>query len=110
MIPGPVGPTGAAGSGGASATTVEKNLGATAINQGTFTITDAAILATDKVLVTQAPGPYTGKGTRADEAQMDTISCIAVPAAGSATVYWRAVSRGAGFARGNFKFTYQRFA
>jgi hypothetical protein len=109
MIPGPAGAPGAAGAGG-TATTVEKNLSATAVNQGNFTITDAAIQATDKVLVTQAPGPYTSKGTLADESTMDQIVCVAVPAAGSAKVYWTAVSRGVGFVRGNFKFTYQRFA
>jgi hypothetical protein len=77
------------GGGGASATTVEVNLGSTATWRGKFTITDAAIGATNKVHVWQAPGPYTGKGTRADEAEMQPVKITAVePAAGSATVYW----------------------
>jgi hypothetical protein len=90
---GPVGPrgaTGAPGGGGGSATTVEVNLSATAICCGRFTITDAAITATSKVLCWQAPGPYTGKGTRADEAEMQPVQIIAVnPAAGSAVAYWQ---------------------
>lgn len=91
MIPGPKGDTGAAGGGGGggSATTVEVNLAATATWRGSFTITDAAITGTSKVLCWQAPGPYTGKGTRADEAELQPVKVTAVtPAAGSATVYW----------------------
>jgi hypothetical protein len=91
IIPGPRGATGAAGGGGGgSATTVEVNLAATATWRGSFTITDAAITGTSKVLVWQAPGPYTGKGTRADEAEMQPVSIIAAnPGAGSASVYWQ---------------------
>jgi hypothetical protein len=76
------------GGGGASATTVEVNLGTTATWQGRFTITDAAIGTSSKVLVWQAPGPYTGKGTLADEAEMDRISCVCEPLAGTARVMW----------------------
>jgi hypothetical protein len=76
---------------GASATTVEVNLGTVGAEswRGRFTITDAAIGATSKVLVWQAPGPYTGKGTRADEAELQPVEvrCVA-PAAGSAVVTW----------------------
>jgi hypothetical protein len=80
----------AAGGGGASATTVEVNLAATPKWSGRFTITDAAIASTSKVMCWQAPGPYTGKGTRADEAEMQPVSVVAVnPATGSATVYWQ---------------------
>jgi len=86
--PGPTGPQGPAGSSG-SATTVEVNLGAAALWTGRFTITDAAITATSKVLVWQAPGPYTGKGTRADEAEMQPVNVTATsPATGSASVMW----------------------
>lgn len=74
---------------GMSATTIEQNLGAPAW-RGKFTITDPAIEATSKVLCWQAPGPYTGKGTRADEAEMQPVQVVAVvPAAGSAVVYWQ---------------------
>lgn len=77
------------GGGGASATTVEVNLGATATWRGRFTITDAGISPTSKLLVWQAPGAYTGKGTRADEAEMQPVSIITTnSASGTATVYW----------------------
>lgn len=79
-----------AGSGGFSATTVEVNLGSSPVFRGKFTITDAGISATSKVLCWQAPGPYTGKGTRADEAEAQPVEIISVePASGSATVYWQ---------------------
>ncbi len=89
-IPGPTGPQGPAGSGGGgSATTVEVDLGSTATWRGKFTITDASIGASSKVLCWQAPGPYTGKGTLADEAELAPVQVIAVePAAGSAIVKW----------------------
>jgi hypothetical protein len=87
---GATGPQGPAGGGGGSATTVEKNLGATAGFTGKFTITDATISGTSKVLCWQACGPYTGKGTRADEAEMQPVNVICVePASGSATVRWQ---------------------
>jgi hypothetical protein len=77
------------GGAGASATTTEKDLGSTPTWRGKFTITDATISGTSKVLCWQAPGPYTGKGTRADEAEMQPVSVIAVePASGSAVVKW----------------------
>lgn len=73
-----------------AATTIEVDLGAVAKWSGRFTITDAGISATSKVLCWQAPGPYTGKGTRADEAEMQPVNVIAVtPAAGSAVVHWQ---------------------
>lgn len=78
------------GGGSPAATTVEVNLGSAWAWEGRFTITDAAIAATSKVLCWQAPGPYTGKGTRADAAAWEVVQVIAVnPAAGSATVYWQ---------------------
>jgi hypothetical protein len=77
-------------SGGGTATTVEVDLGSAPTFRGKFTITDAAISSTSKVLCWQAPGPYTGKGTRADEAEMQPVQIIAVePAAGSAVVKWQ---------------------
>lgn len=90
IIPGPMGPQGPAGGGGGSATTIEVNLGATATWRGRFTITDAAITSAKKILCWQAPGPYTGKGTRADEAEFQPVSIVSViPAAGSAIVDWQ---------------------
>lgn len=73
-----------------AATTVEKDLGSTPTWRGKFTITDAAIDATKKILCWQAPGPYTGKGTLADESEMQPVSVISVePLAGSAVVRWQ---------------------
>jgi hypothetical protein len=83
---------GGEGGGDPSATTVEQNLGSIGSEhwRGKFTITDAAITATSKVLCWQAPGPYTGKGTRGDEAEMQPVQVIAVvPASGSAVVHWQ---------------------
>jgi hypothetical protein len=91
IIPGRRGVTGAAGGGGGSATIVERNLGSTANWQGKFTVTDAAISGTSKVNVWQSAGPYTGKGTRADEAEMGRITCYAEPGAGQMIVKWRSV-------------------
>jgi len=73
-----------------AATTVEQDLGSTPTWRGKFTITDASITASSKVLCWQAPGPYTGKGTRADEAEMQPVQVTAVvPGSGEAVVYWQ---------------------
>lgn len=86
---GPEGPMGPPGPGGVTATTVEVSLGSSPATQGSFTITDTAISSSSKVLIWQAPGPYTGKGTRADEAEMDEFPKLTVaPGAGTATVHW----------------------
>lgn len=77
------------GGGGGTATTVEVDVGSTPTWRGKFTITDAAITTAKKVLCWQAPGPYTGKGTLADEAEMDFIDCQVEPLAGTATVRWQ---------------------
>jgi hypothetical protein len=80
---------GSGGGGGADVKQVEQDLGLKAVWRGRFTIVDAAISPTSHVAIWQAPGPYTGKGTLADEAEMDPIWCVAYPGSGSATVYWR---------------------
>jgi hypothetical protein len=85
-------------------TTYEADLGTTSRREGTFTITDSGIAADSKVLVQQAPGPYTGKGSLADEAQMDSILAVASPGAGFATVYWRTADRAV--VKGKIKFFY----
>jgi hypothetical protein len=75
-----------------NATTVEVNLGSTLAWQGKFTITDASISPTSNVIVWQAPGPYTGKGTRKDEPALAPIAITHVePGNGSAVVHWRSV-------------------
>jgi hypothetical protein len=77
------------GPGGLSMTEVEKDLGPTPKFSGTFTIVDATISPTSKILILQACGPYTGKGTRADEAEMDTLDLMAYPGSGSMTIRWK---------------------
>ncbi len=82
--------TWAAPTASASATTVEIDLGSEQVFRGKFTITDAAITGTSKVLCWQAPGPYTGKGSLADAAEMEPVQVIAVePGTGSAVVRWQ---------------------
>lgn len=88
-----------------SLTTIEVNLGSTPRRSGYFDFIPATSAISRPVLVTQAVGPYTGKGTRADEAEMDMIVATAVTATdGSAVgVYWKSVG---GPVKGNFKFNY----
>lgn len=70
--------------------TVEIDLGSTPIFRGKFTITDANITTSSRLLVWQAPGPYTGKGTLADEAEMQPVQVVSVePLTGSAVVRWQ---------------------
>jgi hypothetical protein len=53
--------------------------------------------------VAQAVGPYTGKGTREDESEMDDIDCNGKVVSSSVIrVYWHTRS----FVKGNFKFDY----
>lgn len=67
-----IGPFTVGGSGGGGGsitfTTVEKNLGNVPRYQGEFTITGSGFTVGRPVLISQASGPYTGKGTLADEA------------------------------------------
>lgn len=92
---GPTGPTGATGATGAAgadgvASEVEVNLSTSPVSSGKFTITDAAINGSSRVLVWQAPGPYTGKGTLSDEAAFAPVQVLTViPGSGSAVVYWQ---------------------
>lgn len=89
---------------GISLTTVEVSLGSApdARRSGHFTITNLGI-GGKPVFIQQAVGPYTGKGTRADEAEMDQINITAVQSgAFNVVAYWEAKHR----VRGNFKFNY----
>ena len=84
-------------------TTVEKDLGATPRRAGKFTIAGTGLTIGKPVSIAQAVGPYTGKGTRADEAEMDGLVVKAsVTAADTITAYWNAATR----IKGNFKFNY----
>jgi hypothetical protein len=83
---------------------VEKNLGSVPRLSGRFTVTGLSGLTIGKpVNMFQAAGPYTGKGTRADEAEMDGIIVKAVvTAVDTITAYWNAATR----VKGNVKFNY----
>lgn len=107
-FPGPMGPAGPAGAAGGSLalTTAEIDLGAApnAVRSGRAQITGLAGLTVGKpVLIQQAVGPYTGKGTRADEAEMDQLQMSAsVTAVNAITIYWKSQHR----VRGKFKVNY----
>jgi hypothetical protein len=97
----------AAPAGGAPVLTlVEKSLLASpaARRNGSFQITGLSGLTVDQpVYIQQANGPYTGKGTRQDEAEMDQLTVTAkVLSATAIQCYWESNHR----VRGNFKFSY----
>lgn len=82
----------------------EQNLGTIARRSGKFTVAGAGMTIGKPVQMWQAVGPYTGKGTRADEAEMDAVDVAAsVTSATVITAYWRSRTR----VRGNHKFNYQ---
>lgn len=95
------GPQGPAGGG---ATTIEKDLGSLPSLSGTFDITGLSGLTADKqVVITKGCGPYTGKGTLADEAEMDLVLASGyVVNASTIRVFWNAQ----GPVCGNYKFNY----
>jgi hypothetical protein len=78
--------------GGAPAvTTVEVNLGSVPKRAGRFTIAGAGMTVGKAVMIQQASGPYTGKGTRADEAEMDQVNVAAkVTSATVIEAFWHA--------------------
>jgi hypothetical protein len=81
---------------------VEVDLG-DAKTGGKFTIAGSGMTVGKPVMIQQAVGPYTGKGTRADEAEMDQVTVTAsVTAANTITAYWASPRR----VKGNFKFNY----
>jgi len=90
--------------GSLSLITIEKNLGAKATYSGSFDITGLAGLTPgDPVLIQQATGPYTGKGTLADESEDMVIANGNVLDAATIRVYWQAVKSPV---MGNIKFNY----
>lgn len=100
---GPQGPTGPPGLG--VLTTVEVNLLAApyARRSGAFTIPASGLTAGKAVNIQQAVGPYTGKGTRWDEAEMDQMLVTGkVLNASTIQCYWKSEH----LVRGNFKFDY----
>lgn len=70
------------------------DLGTSPLRSGSFTITTSGLTTGDPILITQIPGPYSGKGTRADEAEMGIMAISGV--AESATTircYWTSNDR-----------------
>ena len=93
-----------ASSGGVSFSTTEVNIASTARRNGHFTISGTGMTANRPVSIQQAVGPYTGKGSRFDEAEMDALSVKGkVRDASTMDVYWASRT----LVRGNFKFDYQ---
>lgn len=96
----------APGSGGTPTfTTAEVSLGAAPVarRSGHFTVAGVGLTADKPVVIKQAVGPYTGKGTRFDESEMDSVAaCGKVRNATTIDVYWETAHR----VRGNFKFDY----
>jgi hypothetical protein len=85
--------------------TVEVSLGAAPVarRSGKFQIAVAGLTAGKPVYIQQANGPYTGKGTREDEAEMDQLRVTGkVLDATTIQCFWEADHR----VRGNFKFNY----
>ena len=90
---------------GFAMTTVEKNLGTVPRLSGSFQITGLSGLTPgDHVLIVQAPGPYTGKGTLADESSDMVMANGYVLSATVIQVYWQSVKSPM---RGNIKFNYK---
>lgn len=82
----------------------EQDLGSAWRTSGSFSILPTGSpSAGQKVFIQTSPGPYTGKGTLADEFEMDTVTISAVIIDfETMTCYWRSDSP----VRGNFKFRY----
>lgn len=99
--PGPQGPQGP--SGVVTFAEVEINLGSLPVRGGCFDITGTGFTVGKNVAVTQSVGPYTGKGTRIDEAEMDQIAVMAkVTSSTNIRCCWRSATA----VKGYFKFHY----
>lgn len=91
------------GGGSLTLTTAEVDLGTVPRNSGSFTITTTGLTSGKAVMMQQAVGPYTGKGTLADEAEMDSLIVSASTTSTTTIVgYWNSPT----FVKGNFKFNY----
>ena len=92
------------GSGGLTLTEIEVDLGNVPRSNGRFDITSTGLTVGKAVLISQANGPYTGKGTLADEAEMDGLVLSGkVTSATNIQCFWKSDTR----VRSNFKFNYQ---
>lgn len=77
-------------SGGMVVTTIEVDFGRNPLSRGTFTVTDAEVTSTTKIMIWQAMTPLPGKGSMADENEMDTLLLKATAGAGNFKVNWEA--------------------
>jgi hypothetical protein len=75
---------------GLAVTTIEVDLGRTPLSRGTFTVTDAGVTSTTKIMIWQAMSSLTGKGSLADENEMDTLLLKATAGTGNFKVNWEA--------------------
>lgn len=83
---------------------VDIDLGNTA-DSGRFTISGSGFDITKRVVINPAPGPYTDKGTRTDEAEMDALTVLgSVIDANTIECFWHAIP---GPVRGHFNFQYR---
>jgi len=89
------------GSGTFTVTEVELDFGSTATAYANFSVTDAAVTATSKLLWTQSGNTPTGGQT--DDSEMDPVACSIRPATGSFTARCKAMD---GPVRGKLKFWY----
>ena len=69
---------------GATITEIEVDFGASAVRSKRFTITDAAVTASSKIVVMQSGKAATGRS--ADENEMDMLHFRAIPGAGAFTL------------------------
>lgn len=92
-----------AGGGGLALSQVEVNLGSVARRSGKFSISGTGLVVGKPVYIQQAVGPYTGKGTRADESEVDQVNISAkVVSSTSIQCYWTSKTK----VWKNFKFNY----
>lgn len=99
---------GGGGGVGLTLSVFEQDMGSIAVYGGNFQITGLSGLTANKpVLVHQAPGPYTGKGTLQDEPELDMVFATGyVVNATTIQVYWM-VAPHFGPIAGKVKFLYQ---
>lgn len=79
---------------------VNINFGPTPRTSGVFTI--AMQPNTRIIMLSQAAGPYPGKGTLADEAEMDSVQVMTTVVGRNVTCHWRS----SGAVVGSFRFNW----
>lgn len=92
------------GSGSFAVTETEVNFGTTPTTDKTFTVTDALITATSKIMATESGSTGTGRVASGDSL-WDAITYSCVPAAGSFTLYARASGAVVGFRKLYYTFS-----